>query len=216
MWHHESLYKTYKTSSYRMINLKCLNVSTLVKRILFLQDNEFVWILAFSCAWASAGWEDPDSMSLSITSSWEESGSGLGDWLVEVRSWRLNAASEGRMFSNEYTGWDGSEECVLMSSGLWGGACRGSKLLDIRVGSMSTCGGGAGGSFGGMFPNLMTDGKPACCCCWGNCSWLWAVAVTPFLSAILTAGFSILMDLKSCRPFCSELRVKEVYRPEWM
>lgn len=77
-------------------------------------------------------------MSLSITSSWEESSTMLGDGLAEVRSGAVNVGSDGRMCSNEYTEWGGREECVLMSSAIWGGFWRRSNWVGIRVGSMAT------------------------------------------------------------------------------
>ena len=59
-----------------------------------------------------------------------------------------------------------------------------------------------------MLPNLMTEGDLGACCGRGDRSE--ADFLSDFLSASFSAGFSILMDLNSCRPFCSEVRVKDV------
>ncbi|TNN27887.1 hypothetical protein EYF80_061966 [Liparis tanakae] len=81
-----------------------------LNRALLLRDDA----LASACMKASSFPDKPAPL------SWEESGARLGAGLIEIRSGRLNVGSAGRMCSNEYTDWGGTE-CERMSPALGGG-----------------------------------------------------------------------------------------------
>lgn len=60
------------------------------------------WLMGGSRGWESVGCcDEPESMSVSMTSSWDDSTTKLGEGLVALRSGRVNCASVGRICSNE-------------------------------------------------------------------------------------------------------------------